>query len=34
ILEVNVTNAEFKDDNLSISLNVKTIYGEEEITFV
>ncbi|MDB3082993.1 DNA-packaging protein [Clostridioides difficile] len=34
ILEVNVTNTEFKDDNLSISLNVKTIYGEEEITFV
>ncbi|HFL2408349.1 TPA: DUF2634 domain-containing protein [Clostridioides difficile] len=34
ILEVNVTSTEFKDDNLSISLNVKTIYGEEEITFV
>ncbi|EGT4082634.1 DUF2634 domain-containing protein [Clostridioides difficile] len=34
ILEVNITNAEFEDDNLSISLNVKTIYGEEEITFV
>ncbi|MCC0682753.1 DUF2634 domain-containing protein [Clostridioides sp. ES-S-0005-03] len=34
ILEVNVTNTEFKDDNLSINLNIKTIYGEEEITFV
>ncbi|MCC0642112.1 MULTISPECIES: DUF2634 domain-containing protein [unclassified Clostridioides] len=34
ILEVNVTNTEFKDDNLSINLNIKTIYGEEKITFV